>query len=337
MNHIVRNLSSNIIACVIFISLLSSCQQNNEVQKENNTLTNNENTPLVSVPSFNEDSTYNHIKKQVSFGPRIPGTKSQLDCIKYLESYFLQYTKNVKIQSDEVGVYTGKKVPCYNLIVEFQPELSNKVIYSAHWDTRPFADNDDEKSKQSNTFEGANDGASGVAILMELARTISTSPLKNKGVTFILWDVEDYGMPNETNSYCLGSQSWAKQIDPSKYQADYLINLDMVGGKGATFPKEGVSVLSASNTVNKLWNTASRLGYSKYFVNKNSNQITDDHAYVYERAKIPAIDIIDMRESGGFTPTWHTTNDNIQNIDKQTLKAVGQTLLQFIYEEDLVK
>lgn len=210
----------------------------------------------------------------------------------------------------------------------------------AHWDTRPFADQDTEDTNTA--IDGANDGASGVGVLLEIARQFSLKK-PNIGVDIILFDAEDYGQPAVSDyprmehSYCLGSQYWATHLHKSNYFAKYGILLDMVGGKNAVFTQELASLTFAPKVLNKVWNTAAELGYGNTFQFKKTNLIIDDHLYINNLAqgRVPTIDIIEYNEvtESHFYEHWHTHKDKLENIDKNTLKAVGQTVLQVVYNE----
>lgn len=294
----------------------------------------------IAPPEFNADSAYFFIKKQVDFGPRVPGTEPHKKCARYLENKLKEYGLNVIVQEAELTVFTGKKVPAKNIIGQYDAENKNRILLFAHWDSRPFADRD--KENRSKPIDAANDGGSGVAVLLEIARQIRLSETKpSVGIDIIFFDVEDYGQPHETmmqdksDTWCLGSQYWARNPHVKNYQPKYGILLDMVGAKDAIFPKEGHSMYYASQVVEKVWKTAARLGYSKYFINNREYRgLTDDHYYVNTIAHIPSIDLVHyspyLNDFGSF---HHTHRDNMAIIDREPLKAVGQTLLDVIYNE----
>ncbi|MBU1821929.1 MAG: M28 family peptidase, partial [Bacteroidetes bacterium] len=208
-----------------------------------------------------------------------------------------------------------------------------------HWDSRPFADEDSTRKTQP--VPGANDGASGVGVLLEIARVIHAASSKpDIGLDLMFFDAEDWGNSevagDEFGGFCLGSRYWAENRHIPNYTAYFGVLLDMVGAKGATFPKEGYSTRNANEVVRTVWNTASKLGYSNYFLDQQGPAITDDHVPVNQIAKFPMIDIIHTRVndlSRTFFDDWHTTGDTMENIDRNTLKAVGQTLLQVLYNE----
>ncbi len=213
-------------------------------------------------------------------------------------------------------------------------------MLAAHWDSRPYSDQD--STRKTLPVLGANDGGSGVGILLEVARTLHENQNKpDLGVDIFFFDAEDWGTTAGPSSdkyagFCLGSRHWADNKHIPGYSAYFGILLDMVGAKGATFLKEGLSTQYANEVVRTVWNTASQLGYSNYFIDQAGPTITDDHVPVNEVAKIPMIDIIHTRmndPSRTFFDDWHTTGDDMENIDPNTLKAVGQTLIQVLYNE----
>ncbi|MEL7532632.1 MAG: M28 family peptidase [Bacteroidota bacterium] len=294
----------------------------------------NPNTPsapaMVTTPDFNADSAYEFVVKQVSFGPRVPNSAGHILCGNWLIDKFKTYGAKVTVQEATLRLFDGSPVKARNIIAAYKPALANRIILSAHWDTRPIADQDDERT--GDPIDGANDGGSGVAVLLELARLFhAQSP--TIGVDIILWDAEDNGRPNIENSYCLGSQHWARNKHAANYQARYGINLDMVGAANATFLKEGVSMGMASGVVQKVWSTGQRLGYGQYFSNQRVGAIVDDHVYMNDPGAVKSIDIIDMKPEGGFFGAWHTHDDNIDVISRETLKAVGQTVAEVVYQE----
>jgi len=314
------------------VLLSPACTEDGKTNSTNNNSTTKTPTQTkVNVPDFDSASAYDFIKKQVDFGPRVPGTPIQKECAEWLKTTLGSYTDEVMIQESTVTVFNGKQVPMYNIIGSFNPDNPKRVMLSAHWDTRPFADQDDERMEEP--IDGANDGASGVGVLLEIARVLKANKI-DLGVDIFFWDVEDYGK-GQAETYCLGSQYWSRNPHKPNYKAKYGILLDMVGAKNAVFYKEGHSVNYAGATVAKVWNAARTAGYSSFFPNQQVSPITDDHLFINALARIPTIDIIqyDQYAPKGFFEHWHTHGDNMSVIDKRTLKAVGQTLLQVLYEE----
>ena len=292
----------------------------------------------IETPSFNSDSAYDYVAKQVSFGPRVISSKGWENCAIWLEKKLKTYTPNVIVQEAQITTYDGKNHTLKNIISSFSPEKNNRVALFAHWDSRHIADHDTENQKKP--ILGANDGGSGVGVLIELARQFNIRNPKI-GVDIILFDAEDYGQPENSgfpvmqDSWCLGSQYWSKNPHKQNYFAQYGILLDMVGSKGATFRHEQISFYYASNVLQKVWRKAHKLGFGNHFVFEKAGQILDDHYYVNTITGIPTIDIIeyDPATESNFNKHWHTHKDDMDNIDKITLNAVGQTLLETIYTE----
>ncbi len=295
--------------------------------------------PSQPVPEFSADSAYLFIQKQVDFGPRVPNTPEHKEAADWLQAKFKSYGMEVSAQQFTAEAYDGKQLDLTNIIASYNPSAKKRIILAAHWDSRRVADKDTERINEP--IDGANDGGSGVGVLIEIARNISVSTDKLAvGVDFILFDGEDDGKPesakaggNDAKWWCLGSQYWAKNPHERGYAAYYGILLDMVGAKGARFYKEGVSLQYAKNIVTKVWNNAHAIGHSDFFQMRESHAITDDHIAVNEIAKIPMIDIIDYSPDFGFGRYHHKHADNMDIIDKRTLKAVGETVLYTIYQE----
>lgn len=307
-----------------------ACKNNNKSTEEASTAE----IKLVS-PDFNADSAFAYTKAQVDFGPRIPGTTAHQKCADYLVSKLRSFGADVRIQGEKTQTYDGKTYQLKNISATFSPEKKNRVLVTAHWDARPFSDQDADPANQNKPFDAANDGGSGVAVILEMARQIQQKQ-PNVGVDFILWDLEDYGKANDETpnevTWCLGSQYWAKNAAASGYKALYGINLDMVGGGNAQFTQDEISRQSAPEVVNKVWAIGNEIGYSSYFTQIPSGKIVDDHFWM-NKAGVPSIDIIHYNDNSGFYINWHTQLDNLANIDKNTLKATGQTVLETIYRE----
>lgn len=288
----------------------------------------------VEIPSFSLDTAYAHIAKQVSFGPRVPNSTAHKNCRAWLVKTLRSYGAVVEEQILEEKHYSGKTYKGANIIAKFNLQNPRRVMLAAHWDSREIADKDPDPAKKNKPIDGADDGASGVGLLLEIARILKTKPIE-LGLDIVLFDLEDNGKDGNENedtakTWCLGSQYWAK--NKGNYQARFGILLDMVGAKGATFPKEGYSMHYAPEITNKIWNIANRLGHSNYFINQTAGGITDDHVYVNE-VGIPMVDIIHLTPNSSFGSYHHTHNDNMNVIDKATLNAVLETVLTTVYSE----
>jgi Zn-dependent M28 family amino/carboxypeptidase len=292
----------------------------------------------VVVPNFNADSCYTYIEKQLSFGPRVPNTEAHKATAAWLTATLKRFTPNVVVQSARLKAFDGTTLDAQNIIASFNPDKRGRILLCAHWDSRPFADHDPDPANRQKPVPAANDGGSGVAVLLEIARQMQQhSP--EMGVDIVLFDAEDYGEPQELqgtteDSWALGSQYWSKNPHVPGYTARFGILLDMVGAANPAFTMEGSSMYYAPDIMRKVWNVADRLGFDAYFLNRKSGPITDDHVYVNENLRIPTIDIIDYDPDRpkGFFDQWHTVDDNISHISKETLKAVGQTVITVVYE-----
>lgn len=298
--------------------------------------------PVAIVPIFDADSAYSFVARQVAFGPRVPGTATHRKCGNYLVDKLRSYGADVLTQDVDLKAYNGDAFQARNIIAQFQPENPERIMLCAHWDTRPWADSDPDKANHYKPIPGANDGGSGVGVLLEVARQLSMIPTK-VGVDIILFDVEDYGLHENDiekyssirHSWALGSQFWSYFPHTSGYSPRYGILLDIVGAPGSKFLQEYYSVQFAPGVVEKVWQWAKKAGYPEYFIAEEGGAITDDHLYVNATAGIPCIDIInyDPESPNGFGPYHHTMKDDMEWIDVATLKAVGQTVLTVIYNE----
>lgn len=299
----------------------------------------------VVVPEFNGDSAYYFVKRQCDFGPRVPESSAHRRCAEWMIETLNGYADKVYVQDFKTRIYDESIVNGTNIIASFNPDARKRVIVAAHWDSRPYADNDPDEKNWRTPIDGANDGASGCGIMMEMARVMKDHRINdNLGVDFIFFDLEDYGTPKwverdfqNDESWGLGSQYWAKNTHVLGYSAYYGILLDMVGASEPRFPKEYYSERFAEWVVNKVWRAASDLGYSSYFKNETGDPINDDHIYMMRDADISTIDIIhligDEDRTSCFYPYWHTINDNIEQIDVKTLQMVGNVVMKVVYSE----
>ncbi len=338
MNNI-KTTGFSLLILTFSMALLNSCQ--NDVESEQK-----EEKTALKVPSFNRDSAYAFVAKQLEFGPRVPNSEGHKACRDWLISELERFGASVIAQDFKATAYTGEVLNATNIIGQYNPAAQKRIFLAAHWDTRPFADSDLSTERREEPILGADDGASGVGVLLEIARQLNDQPI-GIGVDIVLFDAEDFGdsqdydTPEEEaatqDTWALGAQHWAANPHVGSYRPKYGILLDMVGAKGAKFQKEGYSVQFAAPLVNKIWTLAGRMGYSDYFVNTNfRGGITDDHFFVNKIAGYPMVDIInlpDETEAHSFGVHWHTHNDNLEVINKRTLKAVGQVVLAVVYRE----
>lgn len=292
---------------------------------------------------FSADSAYTYIAQQVAFGSRVPGSEEHTACGDWLVKKLAQFGAQVHNQYGTMINYAGQLQALRNIVAYFDGSTQNAILLCAHWDSRPWSDEEENYDDRFSSVSGANDGASGVGVILEVLRQLSI--LKAQGeyvpsVLIVFFDCEDMGTPNHytgmqrEHTWCLGSQYWAKQYaQASPIKLQYGILLDMVGDPSATFPYEYFSMQYAKGYVEQLWRTANRLGYGRYFVQSSTYYpITDDHYYISTIAGIPCVDIIDYKTTTetGFAEWWHTQQDDMRNINKQTLQAVGETVLTTI-------
>ncbi|MCM1521750.1 MAG: M28 family peptidase [Muribaculaceae bacterium] len=333
-----KNISLNVVlAALAAMILVTGCRTGNT------SATDSAPTESLSVDTtvvkFDADSAYEYVDRQVAFGPRVSGTKANAECGEYLIAELKRHgASDVRIQTGEVTAFNGDKLPITNIMASYRPEMHDRVLLVAHYDTRPWADADPSVENHSKPVPGANDGASGVGVILELARMMGQNqpPI---GVDILFVDAEDYGQSEgftgHDDSWALGTQHWVRNMP---YHPDslprYGVLLDMVGGMGAKFHREFFSNKSAEQIVDKFWSMASRSGYGDRFVNMNGGAVVDDHVFL-NRAGIPSIDIIESNNdvTRSFNPTWHTISDDMDHIDRHTLKAVGQTVANVIYSE----
>lgn len=294
-----------------------------------------------SVAGFSADSAYSYVAAQVAMGPRVPGTAAHAACAEWIESELNRHgTDTVLIQTATVtDPNTDRPLPIRNILGRFNPDALERILLVAHYDTRPTADEEKNPALHSTPIPGANDGGSGVGVLLEIARQLGNLR-PDKGVDLLFVDAEDLGISADTgnggnteDTWCLGSQYWAENMPYSAAtMPDMAVVLDMVGGRNARFHREQFSDMYAPALVDRVWQTAARLGYADRFVNAAGGPILDDHLPLL-RAGIPTIDIVEScaDATGSFPATWHTLSDDINNIDPASLKAAGHTVISLIY------
>ncbi len=318
-----------------FASALAACTGTSNSDSTANTASSSRRDTI----RFNADTAYAYVRDQVAFGPRIPGTDSHRRCAEWIVGTLADHGVDTIItQNALLSAFNGDQLPSTNIMAMINPEATSRVLLAGHYDTRPWADNSQRKEDHGTPVLGANDGGSGVAVLLEIARA-----LKDKrpeiGVDLLFVDAEDYGT-NEgwglnEETWCLGTQYWAENnpyTDANRPR--YGIVLDMVGGTGARFHREYFSNANAHGVVDKVWGQAARDGLSHIFINEVGGSLVDDHIFI-NRAGIPCIDIVECNNphTGSFPPTWHTTHDDMAAIDATSLRAVGQTVLNVIVNE----
>ena len=332
-----------------FLLLLLLCSCHNTKPAESVTA-----EPATAVgPLFMADSAYAYCQRQCDFGPRTMNSRAHDDCRDWIAAEFRRHGCDVTLQKAELKGYDGTMLKATNIIARYTPKAllpgdttarPRRMLLCAHYDTRPWADNDADEKNHRTPVMGANDGASGVAVMLEVARLLSAADSAAVAVEFVCFDAEDYGTPQwhdgdsqVEDPWALGAQHWARQYAAEgRTDIAYGILLDMVGGEGARFFKEGMSIELARELTDTVWKAAETAGYGTMFPTAAGGYVTDDHVPVNNVAHIPCTDIIpyyaDCPQSS-FGPTWHTVNDTMEHISKHTLLAVGQTVIQMIYSK----
>jgi len=314
-----------ILLCLFFLIAITSCGEEEaglEFERQGR-----------EVPQFNAQNAFNFIEAQVNFGPRVPGTEEHVRTKEYLREQLQNVagSRNVFVQEFEQEVY-GNNLRMFNILASFGVHHQDRIILAAHWDTRPRGEEDPVYPERP--IPGANDGGSGVGVLLELARVFSENE-PPVGIDIVFFDGEDYGEVSDLQHYFLGARHWGDNPPVPGYSPRFGILLDMVGGENAIFSKEGHSMRFAPNLVNEIWSIAARLGFDDIFVDQRGGRVADDHVIVQQKTGIPMINIIhhtvDNRGNVQFFPYWHTQNDNMDIIDTSTLQAVGDVLLELIY------
>jgi hypothetical protein len=289
----------------------------------------------VPIPKFSADSAYQYVARQLEFGPRVMNTPGHDAAGEWMVQKLKDLGAEVVEQNFEATAYTQEVLKGTNIIARFEPEQEDRILLCAHWDTRHIADSKLNEGDKTQPVLGADDGASGVAVLLEVARQLGQSA-PGIGVDIVLLDAEDYGDPGGENptSWGIGAQYYSYNL-PAGPKPRFGVLLDMVGAKDARFTVEEVSEYYAPEVRKKIWRLAKQMGYTKFFVEDKTRAVTDDHFFINRIAKIPTIDIINRPADTetGFVEHWHTDHDDLDAIDRKTLGVVGQLVLAAVYRE----
>ncbi len=322
------------LALLLVLSGVASCSQDSSTGNGSEQV---EQPGTVPVPGFDRDSAFQFVERQLAFGPRVPGTDAHRETADWLAATLERFGAEVIRQEFTARAHWGETLSGVNIIGQFNPGAGKRVVLAAHWDTRYSADSPLAEDTAEEGVPGADDGASGVSVLLEIARQLSLNPI-DMGVDIVFFDLEDQGKSggSTTDSWGLGSQYWSKNLHRNPYRPEYGILLDMVGARNARFAREHWSVYFAEDLVNKVWDLAAKMGYGNYFEPVDGGGVIDDHYFVNTEANIPMIDIINRppESETGFGDHWHTLDDDIDVIDKRTLGAVGQVVLAVVYREN---
>ncbi len=322
----IRNLYAPVIASIALIFLLSCGAGKQGDASRSDTAVSAAPEPESTL--FSADSAYCYVKKQVDFGPRVPGTAAHSSCGDWLAETLRAAGADVSEQTATLTGFDGASIPMRNIFARMNPDAEDRVLLLAHWDSRPWADHDPDSAKHSSPIDGANDGASGVGVILEIARIAKDAGI-SKGIDILFCDVEDRGTENNDDSWAMGTRYFAANLPMKGYMPSAAILLDMVGAPDATFMREYFSQRADPALADEIWATAHSLGYADNFPNKMGSAVNDDHVELI-KAGIPAIDIIDYREGEGFFSGWHTSADNMDAISKETLGKVGRVIETYL-------
>lgn len=331
-----RSYVPGILLFVLTVGMFAGCRRPKPSvpTKENISL------PVADTPVCHPDSLLAFVQAQTDLGPRVPHSKAQKACAEYLRSRLESFGAQVSVQEFESLRWDKVHLKGYNITASFFPGNQRRILLCAHWDSRPYADHDPDPQARNMPIDGANDGASGTAVLLEIARLLQTHT-PHVGVDIVLFDLEDSGKPNDRPhsqgdeyTWCLGSQYWSDNLTDGN-RPMFGILLDMVGTENPCFVMEATSMYYAPDIMRKVWGKAARMGYGDIFRNQSSGALIDDHLFVNSIANIPTIDIIHYNRSSetGFFPHWHTRGDNLGHIAPGTLKIVGDVVLAVVFDE----
>tara|TARA_B100001559_G_C16496864_1_gene621260 strand:- start:1413 stop:2312 length:900 start_codon:yes stop_codon:yes gene_type:complete len=280
------------------------------------------------IPLFDGDIAFSYLKKQCEFGERYPGSQNHIDLKNYLVSFLSDKSDELIVYDHEINHPYNKdqKIILYNILARYNLDSQNRILLMAHWDTREIADKDSNKMNQSKPIIGANDGASGISILMHLSEIFSSYPFNNIGVDLLFVDGEDMGRHGDLEHFSIGTKLFSKTMP--KPLPQLAICLDMVADKDPEFKIEYFSYIQAERDVLELWNLANSLGYSE-FVYELSQPIYDDHRALFVETGIPSLDIIDFDY-----PYWHTLEDTVDKCSPYTLGIVGTLVCEYLYRKE---
>lgn len=316
-----------IAAIAALLPALLGCASGSNASSADSAAAAAENDAAVVV--FSGDSAYGYVARQVEFGPRVPNTEAHRQAGDWLAAELRRHGAEVVEQPLQLRAFDGTMLSARNIMGRYNPEASERLLVLAHWDCRPWADEDDDESLRKTPVDGANDGASGVGVILEIARQLGIKA-PGKGVDLLFVDAEDWGSSGDDDSWALGAQAFVANPPVKEYSPKEAILLDMVGGENATFCREYFSDKDAPELNGQLWSIASELGYGAYFPNRPGGAINDDHLRFLD-AGIPAVDIIEYNAAaGGFNPRWHTSGDTMEGISRETLQAVGDVVTTYI-------
>ncbi|MFN8358525.1 MAG: M28 family peptidase [Candidatus Kapaibacterium sp.] len=329
-SKIIPTFYSLVFVCT-FSLLLTGCPSAKDTPPIENPKVEAPQTPAVdTIPKFDGQAAYTLVEKQLNFGARVPGTKAHLSCRDFLLGELRRLTDTAFLQTFKSEIY-GKQIQFSNIIGSYNPSSHKRVLLCAHWDSRPRSDQDPNPADTAKPCPAANDGASGVAVLLQMAERLRQKT-PTIGIDIVLFDGEDYGYEHDLSNYFIGSRHFAGNLP--FYKPESAILIDLIGDKESVFRFEPSSFASNQQAMTKIWDIAARRGFSN-FKAEQGNGVSDDHDMLIQ-AKIPSIDIIDVNlvghvDSNPRRKYWHTSHDTIDNISIESLTSVGQCLLEYVY------
>ena len=283
--------------------------------------------PAEAGAGFDGDRAYALVERLVDFGPRVPGTPAHAEALAWMTGYLRERADTVLQIPFTHVTGAGDTLSLTNVWARFEPDASSRILLLAHWDSRPVAENAADPAARRQPVPGANDGASGVAVLLEIADALALQP-PEIGIDILLTDGEDWGhdpetLATDTDDMLLGARHFAREQAPT-YRPLFAILLDLVGDRDPRFPQEAYSRQYAPEVVHRVWDVAEELGHGDVFVPRLGEAVMDDHVPLNE-AGIRTIDIIDFDY-----PYWHTPEDTVDKVSARTLEIVGEVVLAVI-------
>jgi Zn-dependent M28 family amino/carboxypeptidase len=287
----------------------------------------------VTTTDFDADSAMSYARQQVAFGPRIPNTEAARKTGDWIVGKLKGTADTVLEQTWTHTTAKGEKLALRNIFARFRPNEKNRVLYLTHWDTRPVADSDPDPANRTKPFDGANDGASGVGLLLAIADALKKTP-PGVGVDLLFVDGEDWGDfgPPDVD-VLIGSEYFAAHLPSADYKPLYGVLFDMIGDQDLAIYQEGNSINAAPEVVQKVWGQAKQMGYESTFIPQAQNTITDDHVPLI-KAGLRVIDVIDLdygpKNASGVGVWHHAVADKMEHVSAKSLKIVGDVALALL-------
>jgi Zn-dependent M28 family amino/carboxypeptidase len=274
--------------------------------------------------AFDAEAALGYVRAQVEFGPRVPGSAGAARAGDWLVARMRERSDTVIVQRWTHRTATGAAVPMRNILARIRPERAERVLYVAHWDTRPIAENDQDPELRERPGDGANDGASGVGMLMALADALKRVPPSSVGVDILFVDGEDYGTFGPDVDVVIGARYFAANVPVANYRPTFGVVWDMIGDHDLRILKERHSLRAAPQVVERVWAKAAALGHARHFLTATGSQVMDDHVPL-QALGWPVIDVIDLDY-----PYHHTSGDTVDKISVQSLRVIGEVALALV-------